>query len=308
MMKRFYMTLMLAASLVLAGCSSTSDSGGTYTVKRGDTLYGISRTTGTSVRDLARLNNISPPYTIEVGQKLKLNGSSSTKTTKKKSSSTRTAAVTPSSAVPQSSWPPVGQRCWRWPTSGKVVLPYSTADGGNKGIDIAGTRGQPVYAAGAGKVVYVGNQLRGYGNLIMIKHSEDYITAYAHNDKLMVNNGQSVKAASKLPPWAVRMPTQCGCISRSATGRQPSIRCVTCRRREVNLSAKRLFYRQSASGRLVTGCVRAIMLLAPLRGRSSMVERELPKLYTRVRFPSPAPNSSLLKSTQLNFPLINQRL
>lgn len=59
MMKRFYMTLMLAASLVLAGCSSTFDSGGTYTVKRGDTLYGISRTTGTSVRDLARLNNIS---------------------------------------------------------------------------------------------------------------------------------------------------------------------------------------------------------------------------------------------------------
>ncbi len=184
--------------LVLAGCSSTSDSGGTYTVKRGDTLYGISRTTGTSVRDLARLNNISPPYTIEVGQKLKLNGSSSTKTTKKKSSSTRTAAVTPSSAVPQSSWPPVGQRCWRWPTSGKVVLPYSTADGGNKGIDIAGTRGQPVYAAGAGKVVYVGNQLRGYGNLIMIKHSEDYITAYAHNDKLMVNNGQSVKAGQQI--------------------------------------------------------------------------------------------------------------
>ena len=90
------------------------------------------------------------------------------------------------------------QRCWRWPTSGKVVLPYSTADGGNKGIDIAGTRGQPVYAAGAGKVVYVGNQLRGYGNLIMIKHSEDYITAYAHNDKLMVNNGQSVKAGQQI--------------------------------------------------------------------------------------------------------------
>lgn len=83
MMKRFYMTLMLATSLVLTGCSSTSDSGATYTVKRGDTLYGISRTTGTSVRDLARLNNISPPYTIEVGQKLKLNGSGASKTTKK---------------------------------------------------------------------------------------------------------------------------------------------------------------------------------------------------------------------------------
>ena len=106
--------------------------------------------------------------------------------------------MTPSSAVPQSSWPPVGQRCWRWPTSGKVVLPYSTSDGGNKGIDIAGKRGQPVYAAGAGKVVYVGNQLRGYGNLIMIKHNEDYISAYAHNDKLMVNNGQSVKIGQQI--------------------------------------------------------------------------------------------------------------
>ncbi len=297
MMKRFYMTLMLAASLVLAGCSSTSDSGGTYTVKRGDTLYGISRTTGTSVRDLARLNNISPPYTIEVGQKLKLNGSSSTKTTKKnlplrapRLSRLRPRYLSP----PGRRW---GQRCWRWPTSGKVVLPYSTADGGNKGIDIAGTRGQPVYAAGAGKVVYVGNQLRGYGNLIMIKHSEDYITAYAHNDKLMVNNGQSVKAGQQIATMgstdadSVRLHFQ---IRYRATAIDP-LRYLP--PQEVNLSAKRLFYRQSASGRLVTGCVRAIMLLAPLRGRSSMVERELPKLYTRVRFPSPAPNSSLLKST-----------
>lgn len=202
MRKRFVIAIMLLSSLIVAGCSSSSDSGSTYTVKRGDTLYAISRSTGTSVRDLARLNNISPPYTIEVGQKLKLNSGSGT-TAKagasgKKSSAKRTAAVTPSSAVPQSSWPPVGKRCWRWPTSGKVVLPYSTSDGGNKGIDIAGKRGQPVYAAGAGKVVYVGNQLRGYGNLIMIKHNEDYISAYAHNDKLMVNNGQSVKIGQQI--------------------------------------------------------------------------------------------------------------
>ncbi len=77
-------------------------------------------------------------------------------------------------------------------------MPYSMADGGNKGIDIAAARGTPIYAAGAGKVVYVGNQLRGYGNLIMIKHSEDYITAYAHNDTMLVNNGQSVKAGQKI--------------------------------------------------------------------------------------------------------------
>lgn len=107
MRKRFVIAIMLLSSLIVAGCSSSSDSGSTYTVKRGDTLYAISRSTGTSVRDLARLNNISPPYTIEVGQKLKLNsGSGATAkagASGKKSSAKRTAAVTPSSAVPQSS-------------------------------------------------------------------------------------------------------------------------------------------------------------------------------------------------------------
>lgn len=189
----------LILTLLLAGCAGnqSSDSGPVYTVKRGDTLYRISRTTGTSVKDLARLNDISPPYTIEVGQKLKINGSSKTKKSSSRSSG-KTAAVTPSYVVPKSSWPPVGQRCWVWPASGKVVMPYSTAEGGNKGIDIAGTRGSPVYASDAGKVVYVGNQLRGYGNLIMIKHGEDYITAYAHNDTMLVNNGQNVKAGQKI--------------------------------------------------------------------------------------------------------------
>ncbi len=185
--------LCLAFGLMLAACSSKNASdGGTYTVKRGDTLSKISRMTGTSVRELARLNNISPPYTIEIGQRLKVNGSGKSSSSGSKSPG-RAVAV-----VPPASWPPVGQRCWRWPTSGTIVLPYSSADGGNKGLDIAGSRGQPVYAAGAGKVVYVGNQLRGYGNLIMIKHSEDYITAYAHNDTLLVNNGQSVKIGQKI--------------------------------------------------------------------------------------------------------------
>lgn len=192
----------LMLSLLLAGCSGSksgsdgSYSGSVYTVKRGDTLSKISRMTGTSVRDLASMNGISPPYTIEIGQKLKVNGSSSSG--KKSSSKGKTAKVTPSYAVPQSSWPPVGQRCWVWPASGKVIAPYSTSEGGNKGIDIANARGTPVYASGAGKVVYVGDQLRGYGNLIMIKHGEDYITAYAHNDTLLVNNGQNVKAGQKI--------------------------------------------------------------------------------------------------------------
>ena len=190
----------LILALLLAGCAGnqSSDSGPVYTVKRGDTLYRISRATGTSVKDLARLNNISPPYTIEVGQKLRTNGNSATAKKSSSKSKGKTAAVTPPYTVPKSSWPPVGQRCWIWPASGKVVVPYSLSEGGNKGIDIAAARGTPVYASGAGKVVYVGNQLRGYGNLIMIKHGEDYITAYAHNDTMQINNGQNVKAGQKI--------------------------------------------------------------------------------------------------------------
>lgn len=197
------MVVCVALAGLLVSCSSgkRSDAGAVYTVKRGDTLYRISRATGTSVKQLARLNNISPPYTIEPGQRLKLGGSPPAEVAKKSSArkpAGKTARVTSPSASPPSSWPPVGQRCWRWPADGKVIVPYSTASGGNKGIDIAGQPGQPVYAAGAGKVVYVGNQLRGYGNLILIKHGENYITAYAHTESMQVNNGQSVKAGQKI--------------------------------------------------------------------------------------------------------------
>jgi septal ring factor EnvC (AmiA/AmiB activator) len=95
-------------------------------------------------------------------------------------------------------------------------------------------------------VVYVGNQLRGYGNLIMIKHGEDYISAYAHNDTMMVNNGQNVKAGQKIATMGSSDADSVRCISRFATGRRPSIRSAIYRRRAVNRSAKRLFYRQLA--------------------------------------------------------------
>ncbi len=150
--------VLLCTGLLLAGCSSNSGSGtysgSVYTVKRGDTLYRISRY-GNQRKELARLNGISPPYTIEVGQRIKVRGSAKSSTSTRKTSNktaTKTAAVRPSSSVPKSSWPPVGQRCWVWPANGKVILPYSTAEGGNKGIDIAGARGTPVYAAGRVKL------------------------------------------------------------------------------------------------------------------------------------------------------------
>lgn len=202
--------ICLVLGLLLAGCSSNkagtskasagSFSGSIYTVKRGDTLYRISRMSGSSVGELARLNGISAPYTLEIGQKIRVKRSAGSSSAKKKSTVAKTSKPRSSSGtgVAKVAPPPVGSKCWRWPTTGKIIEPFSTSEGGNKGIDIAGSRGQPIYASAAGTVVYVGNQLRGYGNLVMIKHSEDYITAYAHNDTTLVNNGQKVSAGQKI--------------------------------------------------------------------------------------------------------------
>lgn len=194
-------------SLALLGCGSGkkantydrdydslargSYSGSTYTVKRGDTLFYIAWITNSEVSELARRNKIPKPYNLEIGQKLALNNTTAQKGKTRKTKSTGQLAVVA---------PPIRSsiKCWRWPTQGNIVSKYSTADGGNKGIDIAGNRGQPVFAAAKGRVVYVGNQLRGYGNLIMIKHNDEYISAYAHNNTLLVRNAQEVKAGQKI--------------------------------------------------------------------------------------------------------------
>lgn len=87
---------------------------------------------------------------------------------------------------------------WLWPTKGRVIKKFSVGDQGNKGIDIAGRRGQPVVSTASGTVVYSGNALRGYGNLVIIKHNDNYLSAYAHNSQLLVHEGQSVKAGQKI--------------------------------------------------------------------------------------------------------------
>ncbi|EMC4192957.1 murein hydrolase activator NlpD, partial [Cronobacter sakazakii] len=87
---------------------------------------------------------------------------------------------------------------WRWPTEGNVIENFSAAEGGNKGIDIAGSKGQAIIATADGRVVYAGNALRGYGNLIIIKHNDDYLSAYAHNDTMLVREQQEVKAGQKI--------------------------------------------------------------------------------------------------------------
>lgn len=199
---------LITACLLLNGCSSKpplpakgSYKGATYTVKRGDTLFRIARMSNHSMRELAQLNGISAPYTIQVGQTLRLKGSSGVTQTAAQPRITASTKRTSSAAgrpVTQVAAPPVGDRCWIWPTQGKVIVPFSSAQGGNKGIDIAGKRGQPIYAAGTGNVVYAGDKLRGYGNLVMIKHDANYITAYAHNDTLLVHSGQKVSRGQKI--------------------------------------------------------------------------------------------------------------
>lgn len=87
---------------------------------------------------------------------------------------------------------------WQWPSKGRVVSGFSSSELGNKGIDIAGNRGQSVNASADGKVVYAGNALRGYGNLIIIKHNDDYLSAYAHNDRVFVSERQSVKKGQRI--------------------------------------------------------------------------------------------------------------
>ncbi|MDG0801507.1 murein hydrolase activator NlpD [Pectobacterium polaris] len=107
-----------------------------------------------------------------------------------------TAPVSAPAAVASSNTAAVGS--WRWPTDGKVIDSFSASEGGNKGIDIAGSRGQPITATASGRVVYAGNALRGYGNLIIIKHNDDYLSAYAHNDTMLVREQQDVTAGQKI--------------------------------------------------------------------------------------------------------------
>ena len=107
-------------------------------------------------------------------------------------------ATAPTQTVTQTQTPISSNVSWRWPASGRIIQGFSSTDGGNKGIDIGGSRGQAVNAAAAGTVVYAGNALRGYGNLIIIKHNDDYLSAYAHNESILVKEQQQVKSGQQI--------------------------------------------------------------------------------------------------------------
>jgi lipoprotein NlpD len=209
--------------------------GNAYTVQRGDTLYAIAFRSGKDVRELATLNAISSPYTIYPGQQLRLNSNNrssgnkvadvairnnakTSQNTNKNSSSqvksdSSTNAAKPVASKNQKGYGQTGAEKnqktahatlngnvvqWQWPVRGKIISGFSHQEQGNKGVDVSGRDGDRVNAAASGQVVYAGNALRGYGNLIIIKHNDDYLSAYAHNRKLLVAEKQMVTAGQQI--------------------------------------------------------------------------------------------------------------
>jgi lipoprotein NlpD len=206
---------ILIAVLTLSGCAGFVSveqkfgdkplSRDIHIVKKSETLFSLAWRYGWDYKALASANSIPAPYTIFPGQKLNITHRDNYKapTSKPNSKSltkpkTRTSAKGPS-AFKTRSKPPVVESSshgltWQWPSKGKVIAKFSSKRPVNKGIDITGRIGESVMAAAAGSVVYSGSGLLGYGNLVIIKHNEQYLSAYAHNKRLLVKEGQKVKA------------------------------------------------------------------------------------------------------------------
>jgi lipoprotein NlpD len=187
---------------------------GYYTVKPGDTLTRIALENGQSPRDIALWSQVENPNRIEVGQVLRVlppvsqevqvqavsRASVSTGTLAQPAAPAPAPALASTTAASETRPAPATSTesdiNWIWPTNGPVLAGFD--DVKNKGIDIGGTAGEPVLAAADGRVVYVGAGLRGYGNLIILKHNNVYLTAYAHNQTLLVKEDQSVLKGQKI--------------------------------------------------------------------------------------------------------------
>ena len=181
---------------------------GYYTVKPGDTVIRIGLDTGQNSRDIVRWNNLENPNLIEVGQVLRVippgsdNNQVVTRPVAPGSATAAASAARPASAAGSSAAPSApasaaeDEVAFIWPAQGQLIGSFD--DVKNKGFDIAGKAGDPILASADGRVVYAGAGLRGYGNLIILKHNNTYLTAYAHNQTLLVKEDQSVKKGQKI--------------------------------------------------------------------------------------------------------------
>ena len=208
---RYKILLIISLILVLAGCGTTSvpviDKSPNRkipperVVRPGESLYSIAWEFGLDYKKIAAWNGIKKPYLIQAGQRLRLRPNNNVvatpqPTTKAESSPTTQTTVTKSKPQNQINFAPTPSR-WNWPAEGNLVGRFSRSKGIN-GIQIAGKEGSPVRATASGQVVYAGEGLRGYGKLIIVKHNQDYLSAYAHNQSIIVKEGQQVKAQQRI--------------------------------------------------------------------------------------------------------------
>lgn len=189
--------------------SPVDKSASVHTVQAGDTVFNIAKRYGIKQENLRTWNNIGADNAIHLGQTLRVKpvGSTSNTAAVKPKPATQTAQTTqttkPSTTSGNAQTTPVLSSnsqtvsgiLWQVPTAGKIVRHFG---GTNKGIEISGSRGQPVMAAANGQVVYSGSGLRGYGNLIIVQHTTAYLTAYGHNETLLVKEGQLVKRGQQI--------------------------------------------------------------------------------------------------------------
>lgn len=219
--------VLTASPLLLSGCNTSAiyqDDRynppvfwGRHVVKPGETLYSIAWRYGRDYRELGSANGIGAPWHLRAGQVLRLDVRGNVTSTAQTGNVSRPVAKPPASRpvakspprqepkpavskAPNRQAPLSGQSQtvasinWRWPHIGTVIAGYSTSGKVNKGVDIAGNPGDAVKAAAGGNVVYAGSGLLGYGNLIIVNHNEHYLSAYAHNRKILVQEGEDVKA------------------------------------------------------------------------------------------------------------------
>lgn len=246
--------LAALAILVLAGCASTPPAPvedrslghnpsqrphssqstgvplGSYRVRKGDTLYSIAFRNGLDYRDVARANRIGSPYTIYIGQVIRLDQQAAERrevlaaNPKSSRSRPRRPAEPLQSSPPAASTPPITNAAkpsmpapvsrapepalsesvatsgirWRWPAEGQLVARFVGGDQTHQGVNIAGKSGDPVRATADGEVVYSGNGLIGYGELIIVKHNATMLSAYGHNRRRLVQEGDRVQAGQQI--------------------------------------------------------------------------------------------------------------
>jgi len=201
----------LAIATALACCALLSCSNAlrwqpdSHIVQAGDTIYSIAFRYDIDQRDLMAWNGIANAALIYPGQRLRLSpsgggGGGGQAASSGGQSSSRSSSTTSTRKPPPRATQSVA---WQWPTDGAVIAAYGASTKTQSGIQIGGKRGQPVRAASAGKIVYAGSGLAGYGHLLIVKHNDDYLSAYGHNDRLLAKEGDDVAAGAKIASMGI---------------------------------------------------------------------------------------------------------